>query len=69
LEEITLLKVDIEGGEIMLVDAIINNYQRIEYLLMETHEDRISEGTDELQKLRDFIDEKKLSSKWDLSWE
>lgn len=69
LEEITLLKVDIEGGEIMLVDTIINNYQRIEYLLMETHEDRISEGKNELQKLRDFIDEKNLSSKWDLSWE
>jgi FkbM family methyltransferase len=33
-----IVKIDIEGAEMLLVDDIINNHARINKLLMETHE-------------------------------
>jgi|694.fasta_scaffold49146_2 FkbM family methyltransferase len=69
-----IVKVDIEGAEMLLVDDIISNHKDIGKLLMETHE-RFMENTSEsskyrskLQDLNNFIRTKKLEVCWLTDW-
>jgi FkbM family methyltransferase len=66
---VTLMKIDIEGGEIDLIDSIIRNWQKIDYLLIETHLDRVPGGANAISKLKDFIYANGLQAKWNLDWE
>ncbi len=68
-DSVTLLKIDIEGGEVDLFDMIINNAGKIKYLLVETHLDRVPGGHEALSRLQAFIAAQKLSSTWSLEWE
>ena len=60
-----ILKIDIEGGEIQLLDTIMKHASKIEYLLMETHEHQLEYNYSMMQ---DFIEKNNLSHKWKLDW-
>jgi len=69
-----IVKIDIEGAEMLLVDDIINNHARINKLLMETHE-RFMRSTTEsffymskLGELNNFIVSNSLQDKWLTDW-
>jgi len=68
-DKIDLLKVDVEGSERFLWPAIQDNFKKIEYLLLEIHEDRIESKSDWVKGARSFIREKNLETKWRLDWE
>lgn len=68
VDSVKLLKIDIEGGEIELVESLIRNYSKIEYLLMELHGTKIPQF-DEMDRLKDFIKLNNLGNRWDLTWE
>jgi FkbM family methyltransferase len=69
-----IVKIDIEGAEMYLVDQLINNSKSIKRLLVETHE-RFMIGSEtsekyleQLQKLADYIASNKLEKVWLLDW-
>jgi FkbM family methyltransferase len=66
---VSLMKIDIEGGEIDLFDSIIKNKEKIKYLLVETHLDRVPGGIEEFSRMQKFILANKLSNNWSLEWE
>lgn len=67
--QVDLLKIDIEGGEIFLLEILKKNFEKIRYLLMETHEGKVGEGAQSLESFRKFIVSKGLSQRWHLDWE
>lgn len=67
--KIDLMKIDIEGGEIDLFESLMHNFHKIEYLLMELHEDRVPGTQNEIQKFKEFIKTKNLEQNWLLDWE
>lgn len=63
--KVFLLKVDIEGAEILLWEGIKKYSRNIEHLLMETHENQIeSDYSDFVQ----FIEKNELQKRWKLDW-
>jgi FkbM family methyltransferase len=54
-EEIGVLKIDIEGAEVELLEALFNDselFRRVRYVFAETHERRIPEHKDRVKQLR-----------------
>jgi len=69
-----IVKVDIEGSEMLLVDSIIKNSSKIRRLLLETH-GRFMSNTREaneyqtaINKLEEFIKSKNLQRDWLTDW-
>ena len=63
--EVFLMKIDIEGAEVLLWQGIKARSNRIEYLLMETHEEQISADYSDFSS---FIAANNLQGKWKLDW-
>jgi len=69
-----IVKIDIEGAEMYLVDQLIANSKNIKRLLVETHERFMKESKSsyeyetQLKKLSDFIAVNKLDKVWLLDW-
>ena len=62
---IKLLKIDIEGAESLIWPAVKQNYQNIEYLLLEIHSTINKDLTSEIKL---FIKQKGLQNKWRTDW-
>ena len=62
---IKLLKIDIEGAESLIWPAVKQNYQNIEYLLLEIHRTINKDLTTEIEL---FIKQNGLSNKWRTDW-
>ncbi|WP_095331335.1 FkbM family methyltransferase [Helicobacter sp. 11S02596-1] len=56
-ESIYLLKMDIEGAEFEIMDKIIAKklYEKITYIVCETHESFFKDGDEKLKKLKDQL--------------
>lgn len=69
-----IVKIDIEGYEMNLVDNLICHSNKIEYLLMETHTRFMKDSAERreyeksIQKLENFISTSNLSDKWFTDW-
>ena len=63
--EIFLMKIDIEGAEVLLWDGIKSRHDNIQYLLMETHENQTSGDYSDFSS---FIAANHLQEKWKLDW-
>jgi FkbM family methyltransferase len=69
-----IVKIDIEGAEMLLIDSIIHNAPKIKRLLMETHERFMLSTSDSekyyeaLNKLKNFIHENNLEKEWLMDW-
>ena len=69
-----IVKIDIEGAEMYLVDQLISNSKSIKRLLVETHERFMMESASsekyqlQLQKLSEYIARNKLDKVWLLDW-
>ena len=69
-----IVKIDIEGAEMLLVDSIIHFAPKIKKLLVETHERFMLSTTDSekyheaLNKLNSFIHENNLEKEWLTDW-
>jgi FkbM family methyltransferase len=68
-KKIDLIKIDIEGGEVNLFESLMENFQKIEYLLVELHSDRVPDNEGKIANFRKFIEENNLDGKWKLDWE
>ncbi len=72
--EFEIVKIDIEGAEMLLVDQLIENADKIKRLLVETHERFMSESEmseiyqKQLNKLNDYITVNKLEKVWLTDW-
>lgn len=69
-KEIQLLKVDIEGAEYEIIDLIMNNKEKINFLFFEAHLGKINSKEYE-RKIQDFyifICEHELEHKWFINW-
>ena len=62
---IKLIKIDIEGAESLIWPAIKQNYQNIEYFLLEIHR---KSKKDLISEIELFIKQKGLQSKWRTDW-
>jgi len=62
---IKLIKIDIEGAEALIWPTIKQNYQNIEYLLLEIHKTINKDLTSEIQL---FIEQNGLQNKWRTDW-
>jgi FkbM family methyltransferase len=62
---IKLMKIDIEGAEALIWPTIKQNYQNIEYLLLEIHKTINKDLTSEIQL---FIEQNGLQNKWRTDW-
>ena len=62
---IKLLKIDIEGAESLIWPAVKQNYQNIEYLLLEIHSTINKDLTSEIEL---FIQQNGLQNKWRTDW-
>jgi len=60
-----LIKIDIEGAEALIWPAVKQNYQNIEYLLLEIHNTSSKELITEIET---FIKENDLENKWRTDW-
>jgi FkbM family methyltransferase len=69
-----IVKIDIEGAEMYLVDQLIGNSKSIKRLLVETHERFMMASASsekyqlQLQKLTEYIARNKLDKVWLLDW-
>ena len=63
--EVFLMKIDIEGAEVLLWDGIKERSSRIKYLLMETHE---NQTRGDYSDFSSFIERKDLKNQWKLDW-
>lgn len=68
IERIDLLKVDIEGSEQMLWPTIERNFQKIDFLAIETHEDLLGTGSGWIAGALKFIEKHGLQESWRLDW-
>ena len=62
---IKLMKIDIEGAEMLVWPAIKQNYKNIEYLLLEIHTTSSKDFKSEMEL---FIKQNNLSGKWITDW-
>ena len=62
---IKLLKIDIEGAESLIWPSVKQNYQNIEYLLLEIHRTINKDLTSEIEL---FIKQNSLQNKWRTDW-
>ena len=62
---IKLLKIDIEGAESLIWPSVKQNYQNIEYLLLEIHRTINKDLTSEIEL---FIKQNGLQNKWRTDW-
>jgi len=66
LPKVNCLKVDIEGAELDIWPTVMQNFEKIEFLLMEIH-DLVN------PKLRDefdnFVREHNLQARWTAEWQ
>ena len=62
---IKLIKIDIEGAEALIWPTIKQNYQNIEYLLLEIHKTIDKDLTSEIKL---FIEQNGLQNKWRTDW-
>jgi hypothetical protein len=60
-----LIKIDIEGAEALIWPTIKQNYQNIEYLLLEIHKTIDRDLTSEIKL---FIEQNGLQNKWRTDW-
>ena len=60
-----MIKIDIEGAEALIWPAIKQNYQHIEYLLLEIHK---TINKDLISEIELFIKENSLQNKWRTDW-
>lgn len=73
-EVFEIVKIDIEGAEMLLIDSIIHNAPKIKKLLVETHERFMLNTTESekyneaLNKLNRFIHENNLEKEWLTDW-
>ena len=73
-EVFEIVKIDIEGAEMLLIDSIIHNAPKIKKLLVETHERFMLNTSDSekyheaLNKLTNFIHENNLEKEWLTDW-
>lgn len=67
--QIYLLKLDIEGAEFEVLTKLIelDYHKHIRYILVETHENNIDNGSEKLEKLKKEIDKKNIENIW-LDW-
>jgi hypothetical protein len=63
--EVFLLKVDVEGAEVLLWEGIKIHSTNIKYLLMETHEHQIDSDYSDFST---FITKNDLQTRWKLDW-
>ena len=63
--EVFIMKIDIEGAEVLLWESIKARSKRIAYLLMETHENQTSADYSDFSS---FISANDLQEKWKLDW-
>ena len=67
-EEVSLLKLDVEGAEAEIVQALLDRgHDHIRTILVETHEGFIPEIAEDLARIRKRVAEERLS-KFDLEW-
>ena len=60
-----MLKIDIEGAESLIWPAVKQNYQNIDYLLLEIHRTINKDLTIEIEL---FIKQNGLQNKWRTDW-
>lgn len=62
--EIDLVKMDIEGAEVEILENILKNngHQKIKYMLIETHENKIPSQKERINHIKEKIKEKKIKS-------
>lgn len=65
---IKLLKIDIEGGEYDIMDQVIANENKIDYILLETHEKKNKAFQERNDALLKSIKERGLENKIYLDW-
>ena len=63
--QVKLIKIDIEGAESLIWPSIKQNYQNIEYLLLEIHRTINKDLTGEIEL---FIKQNGLQNKWRMDW-
>jgi FkbM family methyltransferase len=68
-KRIKILKIDIEGAECKLLIKMINlgTYKKVDYIFVETHDDKIPELKTETDTIRDLIREKNIKN-INLNW-
>ena len=62
---IKLMKIDIEGAEALIWPTIKQNYQNIEYLLLEIHK---TMNKDLISEIELFIEQNGLQNQWRIDW-
>ncbi|MCT4655427.1 MAG: FkbM family methyltransferase [Cohaesibacter sp.] len=67
-DHIKLLKIDIEGGEYDIMDQVMENESRIDYILLETHEKKNRAFREKNDQMLKSIKEKGLENKIYLDW-
>jgi FkbM family methyltransferase len=65
IDDITVLKVDIEGSEIEIWQEIKRNYKKIKFLLIEVHDSMNPKLRSEIDT---FIEQKVLFDTWTANW-
>ncbi len=67
-DHIRLLKIDIEGGEYDIIDDVLNNIEKIDYVLLETHENKCAEFAEKSKILYAKIAQSPHKSKFFTDW-
>jgi FkbM family methyltransferase len=67
-KKIRLLKIDIEGGEYDIMDAVLENANKIDYILLETHEAKYPEFREKGEILQKKIQESPYKNRICTDW-
>ena len=67
-KKIRLLKIDIEGGEYDIMDAVLENAGKIDHILLETHEKKYPEFREKGEILQKKIDESPYKNRICTDW-
>lgn len=67
-DEVTFLKIDIEGGEMDLWRTLEEEWGKVRFLAMEVHPGLLPGQDQFIQRAEKFIKDKQLESRWRLDW-
>ena len=68
LRSVKFLKIDVEGSERLLWPFLEENWEKIEYCAIETHERLVGREENWISSAQEFIDSHGLSQRWRLDW-
>lgn len=67
-DHIKLMKVDIEGGEYDIIDTILENADKIDHILLETHGEKHASFAEKEKELQSKIKNSPYSEKFETDW-